>query len=161
MKKQNKKQKPTNRKATREKAPVQKERRSFLSIAGTIGVAAAVVGGVGFWGAQTVMASMAERDLTGLGQGTPAIVQVHDVQCAPCIALEKEVRRTLSDFDDEQLDYRIADLGTDAGVLFASRYGASHTTLLLFDGDGELTGRLNGIQDKETLVRTFTSLAEG
>jgi hypothetical protein len=158
VKKSNKKprQSKTRNKDDKPKEVV-KTRRSFMSMAGTFGIAAVVIGGIGFWGVRTVQASVAERDLTQIGQGMPAIVQVHDPQCAVCNALQREARAALKGFDADQLDYRVADIKTNDGVAFAARYGASHSTLLLFDKAGELSARLVGPSDRDTLARAFAS----
>ena len=161
MKKSNKKPRPqqAKRKNQSSAAPMQRERRSFLSMAGTIAVGVVVLGGLGFWGAKTVQASMIERDLTNIGQGTPAIVQVHDVQCQTCIALQREVRAALADIEEDTLDYRVADLNSNDGLLFASTYGAGHSTLLFFDADGNLTQQHVGPSDRVTLARAFEAHA--
>lgn len=161
MKRSNKKAKPrkSNRKAAPVSAPTSKNRRSFLAMAGTIGGGAVLLGGIGFWGARTVQASITERDLTKVGQGTPTIVQVHDTQCQTCIALQREVRAALKEVEATDLGYRVADIKSDDGLAFASRYGAGHSTLLLFDGDGALSDRLVGPNDRQTLARTFKAHA--
>ena len=158
MKKTNKKPRPAkarNKDGT-PKVLVQ-TRRSFMSMAGTFGVGAAFIGGVGFWGVRTVQASVAERDLTQIGQGVPTIVQVHDPQCAVCNALQREARAALKQIDPSQLDYRVADIKTDDGIAFAARYGASHSTLLLFDETGTLSGRLVGPSDRDRLAQAFAN----
>lgn len=161
MKKTRKTNKPAKakRKGGIAAAPAQKDRRSFLSMAGPIAGGAILLGGVGFWGVQTVQASVAERDLTQVGQGKPTIVQVHDTQCQTCIALQREVRAALKEVDEAALDYRVADIKSDDGLLFASLYGAGHSTLLFFDEDGDLTQRLIGPNDRGTLARAFLSHA--
>ena len=136
-------------------APAKANRRSFLSKAATIAGAVVLVGGVGIWGVRSVQASMVERDLTQIGQGKPAIVQVHDAQCPTCVALQREVRAAFKDLEADVLDYRIADIKTDEGLLFASLYGAVHSTLLFFDDNGQMVGRLVGANDRSTLARAF------
>ena len=156
MKKTNKKRRPAKAKGRATPAPTKPtNRRSFLSMAGTIGGGAILLGGVGFWGVRMVQASVAERDLTGIGQGAPAIVQVHDTQCPICIALQREARAALKEVSQSDLIYRIADIKTDDGIAFASRFAASHSTLLFFDGDGNLTQRLVGPNNRQTLTRAF------
>lgn len=139
--------------------PVKADRRSVLSMLGTLGGGALVVGGLGFWGVRTVQASLAERDLTIVGQGVPTIVQVHDTQCPTCIALQREARVALKQLNVDQLVYRIADIKTEDGLAFSSRFGAVHSTLLFFDADGQLTQRLVGPNDRHTLARAFQAHA--
>ena len=158
MKKANKKQRTSKAKGKTPAAPVKpRNRRSVLSLASTVFGGVVLVGGIGFWGVQTVLASVAERDLTDVGQGLPAIVQVHDTQCQPCIALQREARAALKDVSQDDLLYRVADLNSDNGIAFASRYAANYTTLLFFDIDGALVQRLVGPNDRETLTRAFTA----
>ncbi len=161
MKKSSKKNRPAKakRKGPSTADPIQKERRSFLSMAGTIGGGVILLGGIGFWGVRTVQASVAERDLTQVGQGMPTIVQVHDTQCQTCIALQREARAALKQIDSADLDYRVADIKTEDGLLFASRYGAGHSTLLFFDGAGNMTQSLVGPNTRATLARAFEAHA--
>ena len=157
MKKSNKKkrQPSSKRKPQSPTPPVRKDRRAVLSRIATFAVAALVVGGVGFWGVRTVQASLAEQDLTKLGQGKPMIVQVHDAQCSTCIALQREARAALEQVDEADLGYLVADIKTETGLMFASRYGAQHSTLLFFDGAGRLTNQLVGPNNRATLAEAF------
>ncbi len=50
-------------------------RRAFLKN-GMIG--GAVLGGVGFWTISGIRSVAAEQDLSRLGKGLPAVVQIHD-----------------------------------------------------------------------------------
>jgi len=153
------KNKPRPAKAKRNpqqaEAPTKNSRRSFLASAGTIGVGVVLAGGIGLWGVRTVQAAVAERDLSVVGQGTPVIVQVHDTQCQICIALQREARAALDTIDQDALAYRVADIKSDDGVAFAARYGATHSTLLFFDGQGNLSGRLVGPNDRQMLAQAF------
>jgi hypothetical protein len=157
MKKANQKKRSgaAKQKGQAPQAPAKKDRRTFLTSAGTIAGAAILLGGIGFWGTRAVQASVAERDLTQIGQGIPTIVQVHDAQCTTCVALQREVRSALKAFDDTTLDYRVADIKTEDGLAFASQYGAVHSTLLLFDANGALSGRLVGPIDRARLALVF------
>ncbi|MEJ8561391.1 hypothetical protein QTO30_09285 [Yoonia sp. GPGPB17] len=158
MKKSKNKPRPTKSKRKQPTAaqPVKKSRRSFLSLAGTVAGAALVLGGVGFWGVRTVQAAVTERDLSVVGQGSPTIVQVHDTQCQTCIALQREVRAALAEVD-ESLEYRVADIKTANGIAFASRFGATHSTLLFFDSAGNLTDRMVGLNNRDRLAVAFQS----
>lgn len=158
MKKQKKKN-PTSKPKHAPQAQVapKPSRRTLVSSFGYALGAAVLLGGAGFWGFGTVQAAVAERDLTRIGQGTPTIVQVHDTQCSTCIALQQQVRIALDDFDDDALDYRVADLRSDDGSAFAARFGAGHSTLLFFDAQGALSGRLVGPNDSTTLSQIFAA----
>ncbi|MEY1556751.1 hypothetical protein AB3Y40_14050 [Yoonia sp. R2331] len=115
-----------------------------------------VTGGV-WWTISSAQADRFEQDLSRMGQGIPAIVQVHDPNCAPCLALERETRAALKSFDDEDLTYLVASLATTSGQAFASRHGAGYATLLFFDGSGLLTRSLRGPSDRNTLTTAFRS----
>ncbi|MEO1637850.1 MAG: hypothetical protein AAFU41_01220 [Pseudomonadota bacterium] len=125
-------------------------------IAGGVAVFALVAGIIGY----LVMSTFDERDLTAVGAGQPMIVQVHDVQCQTCNVLQREVRAALGEVESDLLGYRVADLKSEAGLAFASQYGAGHSTLLLFDGSGNLTRRISYPADRERLVAAFNAHAE-
>ncbi|MEL6840180.1 MAG: hypothetical protein AAFP85_12875 [Pseudomonadota bacterium] len=125
--------------------------RNSLFLAGVVGVG-------GLLTANTVMATMAEHDLTRVGQGVPTIVQVHDPQCTSCQELQRETRAALKAFDEADLQYAVANITSAAGADFANMYGAPHVTLLLFDGAGELRGTLNGVRARNELQTAFERL---
>lgn len=129
-------------------------RRSMLSGGA---VASAVVIGGGFWGVSSFRSYAAEHDLTRVGNGDPAIVQIHDPNCPTCTALQKQTRRALRDFDDCGLTYLVADINTSEGAAFARRFNAPNVTLLLFDGQGELHRRVQGLQQAAELANVFAA----
>lgn len=92
--------------------------------------------------------------------GRPTVVQIHDPQCTLCVALQRETKRAVRVFDDQQLDYVIANITSAKGRAFASRYGISRVTLLLFDGSGELRDVLHGQHDDSELREAFAQLIE-
>jgi len=132
-------------------------RRKFFTTVRNSAIAVAVLGGGGWYLVDTVRATMAEHDLSRLGTGTPAIVQIHDPQCRLCIALQKEARKALDHFDDGQLDYIVANIRTPEGGALAAKYGVSHVTLLLFDAKGNMVEVLNGPRDEKILLSAFTA----
>lgn len=155
MKKQRKRQ-PQKKNSQPQTASVPKtDRRALLRngllIAGVVGVG-------GFLTANTVMATIAEHDLTRVGQGVPVVVQVHDPQCSTCQELQRETRAALKNFDDADLQYAVANITSAAGAEFATMYGAPHVTLLLFDGAGDLRGTLNGVRPRDELQNAFERL---
>ncbi|MEO1460626.1 MAG: hypothetical protein AAFV49_24155, partial [Pseudomonadota bacterium] len=115
------KSKKRTRAAPRAKQASALSRRSVLG-GGAVG-SALVLGG-GFWGVSSFRTYAAEHDLSRVGRGTPAIVQVHDPQCPTCTALQKQTRRALRDFDGCGLTYLVADIKTPEGAAFARRYNA-------------------------------------
>ncbi|MEL7124992.1 MAG: hypothetical protein AAGK30_02115 [Pseudomonadota bacterium] len=148
------KSKKRTRAAPRAKQVSALSRRSVLG-GGAVG-SALVLGG-GFWGVSSFRTYAAEHDLSRVGQGAPAIVQVHDPQCPTCTALQKQTRRALRDFDGCGLTYLVADIKTPEGAAFARRYNASHVTLLLFDGAGDLKRTVRGLHDSPHLAEVFAA----
>jgi len=116
------------------------------------------VGGAGLWGVTHVQKIRTEHDLGTVGQGVPAVVQVHDPQCPVCNALQREARKALRDLDAQALLYRVANIRTAEGSAFAARYGVPHVTLLLFDAQGRLRDTLRGPQRAEDLRPAFARL---
>ena len=131
-------------------APQQAAPRNRLARLGIYALGALVLAGGIWWGTSRVQADLYEQDLDRLGQGTPAIVQVHDPNCAPCADLQRETRAALKTVDDDDLTYLVASLTTTQGQIFASHYGASYATLLFFDGAGVASG--NGIDENEVCM---------
>lgn len=136
-------------------------RRNVLRMArnGVIGLG--VIGAIGFYFVQNVSSTMHEHDLKRVENGKPTIVQIHDPQCSSCVALQRETKQALKNFDDEDLDYVIANIKTPEGRNFANRYGAQHVTLLLFDKDGALQGVLQGQRGRGELRFAFERLISG
>lgn len=125
---------------------------------GAIGLLA--IGGGGFFAANAVMASLAEQDMSKIGHGTPAIVQIHDPNCTSCQQLQRETRAALKAFDEDAFVYLVANIKNTEGATFANSHGATHVTLLLFDGTGRLQGRLQGVRDRAALQTAFQSLID-
>ena len=96
------------------------------------------------------------RDLSLVGTGVPAVVQVHDVTCPVCRELRSNVNRIDNEFSDDELLIRIADISTTEGNTFARRYTtARRVTLLFIDGDGDLVDVQTGVQSEDALRRAF------
>lgn len=130
-------------------------RRGALRWGRNAAVALVALGGAGYFGTRAVRATIAEHDLTRVGQGKPTIVQVHDPSCSMCTALQRETRRAMTHLGECDLVYLVANIKTTEGQAFASQYGVPHVTLLLFDGEGALVDRLHGVQDREVLRPIF------
>lgn len=134
--------------------PPERNRRAFLRNV-AIGVLAAGV--VGFFSVQSVQATMAEHDLTQIGQGVPSIVQIHDPNCGLCRDLQRETRAALKSFDPEKVLYRVANIKSHDGAALANLHGVPHVTLLLFDADGALRSTLRGPTTRADLRVAFES----
>lgn len=120
-------------------------------------IAAAALGGAGVTTIFSVRATMAEHDLTRIGQGTPTIVQIHDPTCPLCTELQRKTRRALKAFDEDAITYLVADIRTDEGSALAARYGVGNVTLLLFCGEGEHLGTYEGVRPRAELETIFTA----
>ena len=134
------------------------DRRRFMQLARNGAIAAVALGGVGVFGTRSVMAKIAEHDLTRVGQGVPTVVQVHDPNCNLCRTLQKEARKAVASFDGDDLLFLVANLKTTDGEQFAARYRVPHVTLLLFDGDGKLVETLQGVRQRDELRGRFATL---
>ncbi|MEM8752848.1 MAG: hypothetical protein AAGF90_07720 [Pseudomonadota bacterium] len=100
-------------------------------------------------------ATAAEHDLSRIGLGVPAVVQIHDPQCPQCAAFQREARTALSGFDEDELLYLVANIRTSSGQALAARYGAPHVTILLFDGDGAMRQVVPGPAPADRLRDAF------
>lgn len=138
---------PAKRRATNRRALL----RNGILLVGIVSIS-------GVFAANTVMATMAEHDLARVGQGVPAVVQVHDRQCTSCQQLQRETRAALKAFSEDDLQYVVADITSTAGAAFANQYGAPHVTLLFFDGDGGYQGQLRGVRSRDELENVFSRL---
>ncbi|MDA8586228.1 hypothetical protein N9L47_08115 [Rhodobacteraceae bacterium] len=138
---------------------VEPTRRDVMRLArnGLIGTVA--VGGVGWWAVSGVQAVAAEQDLSRVGQGKPAIVQIHDPQCALCTELQRQARKALKEIDDEDLLYLVASTRTDDGAAFANALGLSHVTLVLMNADGQVESVLEGVRQSDELKGHFQALS--
>lgn len=131
-----------------------RSRRDTLRLLRNGALIAAGLGAVGF-GVTSVQATMAEHDLTRIGKGIPAIVQIHDPQCSLCLALQKQTRKALRRFDSGDVTYLVANINTPEGAALAARYAVPHVTLLLFDGDGDMRQIVRGPSTRDVLETTF------
>lgn len=134
-------------------------RRSFLARGALYGGAAVMLAGAGWFSVTSVQVTMAEHDLTRIGNGRPAIVQIHDPGCALCRSLMKETRAALRELPAGAVQYLVANIDTAEGSALAATHGVPHVTLLLFDGDGKLQQTIRGTQDRDALVGPFQRLA--
>lgn len=150
----------TRKSKTARKAEKQarKRTRTRLMIGGFLAVIVLTVGTIVL--AQQLQAR-SFRDLSVVGSGTPAVVQVHDRTCPVCTSLLNTVRQVSREFDDDELHVRVAELHTDVGAAFALRHNAGRVTLLLFDGDGNLVDRQSGDRHPDDLRDSFERLAAG
>lgn len=124
------------------------------------GAGAAIVGIGGWYFAGRVMAGIDEADLSKLGNGRPAIVQIHDPQCPSCRALQRQARLALEAFAEDDFEYLVANIATPEGRAFADRHGVGHVTLMLFDHRGRVRDVIQGQRTSEALVPAFKRLQQ-
>lgn len=134
-------------------------RRTLLSRFGKYGVGAAALlaGGAYFYG--DMKETMAEEDLSRIGNGVPTIVQVHDPTCPTCRALQREARAAMEGFSDGELQYVVANLAKRDGQALAAQHGVGKITLLVFDRRGNRQEILSGPNTRERLERIFSAYA--
>lgn len=146
------------RKAASVPAPPKKKpmsRREMLGLAKFAAVGLAVFGGGGFYVVSKVQASIQEGDLSKIGNGTLAIVQVHDPQCPSCNALQRATRDALCELEAGDVNYLVANLTMPDGRDFAREQGAGRVTLILFDGEGKRRRTITGRRSVEELRSVF------
>ena len=154
MKKNRKK--TTARKSAQAPAPKPDQgRRDVLRLARNLAIATPVVLGAGILTVRSVSATICEADLTKIGNGKPAIVQIHDPNCRLCQTLQKQSRRALKAFDDEQFTFLVANINTPQGRDLAREHRVPHVTLLLFDARGQMVQVVRGPTDQDTLGAIF------
>lgn len=140
--------------APRPQAPANPARRAAL-LAMKGGAAVTLLGGGGWWFYAGYQAHKHEHDLSRIGDGTPAVVQIHDPQCPQCLALQRATRAALSTCSENELNYIVADIRSIEGRSLAAAHGVGHVTLLLMDGDGRRRDTLVGVRDSAALRRRF------
>lgn len=129
----------------------QESRRRFLRLARNGAIALPVLGAAGVFSVRAVQATVAESDLSRVGQGTPAIVQIHDPQCPLCQQLQRQTRRALRGFDRDAAVFLVANIASAEGSAFAAQFGVPHVTLLLFDADGVMQQVVRGPIERDAL----------
>ena len=157
--------KPRNKRKAQQKSKQQQTvpvsenptRRDMLRFVRNGAGVLALAGGGGYFALGSYRAYAAEHDLGRIGQGKPAVVQVHDPQCPTCTALQKQTRKALREFGECDLVYLIADIKTPDGQRFAVEHGVPHVTLLLFDADGRRVETLSGMHSSDQLLPVFRS----
>jgi len=133
------------------------DRRSFLSKARNIALYTAVGGSVGWYLVSEVDAAICGGDLTRIGNGVPTVVQIHDPQCPQCVALQKEALEAASEFEDDELQFVVANIRSEKGRRLANEHRVGHVTLLLFDGNGKRRRTIVGPNASAYLERQFRS----
>ena len=119
------------------------------------GIAVAVLGGGGWLAVRDVQATIHEHDLTRIGNGIPTVVQIHDPNCGLCIALQKETRAAIGEFEDGEIQFLVANIRDERGRKLATQHSVGHVTLLLFDSEGNRREIMRGSNDRSVLEPAF------
>ena len=128
----------------------QKQRRLVLKTGGAAALVAVSAGALATYDRR----QRTLHDLSVIGAGQPAVVQIHDTSCPVCRSLKSRTSKALEQFDD--VNFRLADIATDEGRKLQMEYRADKITLLLFDADGEHLQTVVGLQSVEELVELFS-----
>ena len=128
-----------------------------LSKARKIARYTAVGGIVGWYLISEVDAAFCEGDLTRIGNGKPTVVQIHDPQCPQCVALQKEARKAAPEFEDDELQFAVANIRSEKGRRLANEHRVGHVKLLLLDGNGKRRRTIVGSNASAYLERKFRS----
>lgn len=161
MKRQNSKAKKTNKRKVETvivetdvptRAP---DRRQLLKSVRNWGLVVAALGTGGWYLVDDIMTTSKELDLTQIGQGIPTVVQIHDPQCPKCQALQRETRKAMKAFGDQELRYLVANIREQSGQGLARAHQVGHVTLLLFDGEGKRREVIVGQRSSTTLEHAF------
>jgi len=123
-------------------------------------IALPIVAVAGYFSATSVQAIISEADLSKIDGGKPSIVQIHDPQCQLCRTLQSQARKAMKSLDEGTYEYLVANIRSEDGLAFSSKYGVPHVTLLLFDAQGQMVEIVRGPSDVETLRRAFTEHLE-
>lgn len=90
-------------------------------------------------------------DLRVVGNGTPTVVLVIDRGSRDATELRNRFDSLRREFEPA-VQFRIADLGTPDGAVFASRHQVPSMSVLFLASDGRLRNTLTGLQDRQTLA---------
>ena len=151
----NKKSNPVATTATTAEAEATPTRRGFLKKARNGAIATFVVGTGGWFAIKDVCATMCEHDLSKIGNGLPAVVQIHDPQCPRCVALQREARDAMCELDSDKLQFLVANIRSEEGRKLAAAHGVGNVTLLLFDAKGRRRDIVAGPNESDYLTKVF------
>lgn len=97
-------------------------------------------------------------NLTTIGQGLPAVVQVYDDNSVRSHELMEAFNKIRDDFDG-RVEFLLADLSLPAGQRFAQQYNAQAMTIVFFAADGTVLHTLSAPQKpaqlRDAIVQVF------
>ncbi|MFP4642807.1 MAG: thioredoxin family protein [Spirochaetales bacterium] len=145
-------QKQQHRKQEKARASHSRRRRRVFWVVAVVILGAGGIGGFLYADHQR---SEAVRDLSAIGNGTPAVVQVHDPTCPVCTELRDSVRAVEDRFEQSELLIRVADITTEEGLAFANEYQSQSITLVFLDGDGNRVTSVSGQRSPDQVRDLF------
>lgn len=96
------------------------------------------------------------HDLSVIGNGTPAVVQLHDPGCRLCRALKAAATEALDGAED--INYRLADITTPEGRRLQDQVQLPHVTLLYFDRQGRMVHNTSGVLEAEEIASDIDTI---
>jgi thioredoxin-like negative regulator of GroEL len=96
-------------------------------------------------------------DLTLIGKGKPALVQVFDPNQVHSLELMETVNGLRGEYAGK-VEFLIADLNREPGRAFAEQQGAKPPALILFASNGVKVTTLSGVQTPEDLKKLLGKL---
>ncbi|UCE89226.1 MAG: hypothetical protein JSW10_13235 [Pseudomonadota bacterium] len=105
-------------------------------------------------GAILILPGSYSADLSRIGNGTRAVVLVHDTGLAPSIDLMHAVDQLRDEFEG-RVQFLVADVRTESGKRFAHDHGVGAVTLVFFDASGKTLSMLHGVQAPPKLRQAF------
>lgn len=153
MKKRKRSNKPSSAKTRIASGKAIMTRRNALRLLVAVPFVGTVGAAIHKWDVDT----RERHDLSVIGTGTPAIVQIHDPSCQPCRRLMANTKKAI-DGGDSVL-YRIADITTREGKQFQLKHNGQKVTLLLFNSKGRLVDTVRGVTPVENLKHRFASIS--
>lgn len=100
------------------------------------------------------------EDLSVIGQGKNVVVVVHDKEGVQSMNLMSMVNKVRGEYAD-RIEFRVADVNTREGQVFAEKHQASSASLILFARDGRRLGIVdgeNGAQDPGALRKALDAV---
>ncbi|MGH1540212.1 MAG: thioredoxin family protein [Arenicella sp.] len=144
------------RKTTRKYSPKPISKIALLKLSG---IALLLFAIASFAMVKSEQKSKIEHDLSIIGKGTPALVQIHDPKCQLCRRLQRVVGNVKGDFEGKVL-FRTAVITSEKGRKFAARYNVPHVTLLLFDKRGKHVDTLRGVSSKQEVHEALSKISQ-